>query len=108
MLGTRHDLYEVALCEVRSEHQEARQVKLSGGDGTEQRREALHESSCGNPAKCLVFRETELIDAVRVKARRCACAMNPALLDLGEVLEELREKSIRPTHERAGLREELG
>src|SRR4030095_2211342 len=66
VLGASEDLDEIVRGEQRSQHQQARQVELTGGDRVEQRGKAAHETGGGDAPKRLVFRETKLVNAIAV------------------------------------------
>jgi hypothetical protein len=82
-------------------------VKLPRGDGLQERRKAAHESSGGDAAKRFVFGEAEFVDAVGIKARTGANAVDPARFDLTEVREQARQELIRATDEPSRGGEEL-
>jgi hypothetical protein len=101
MLGEREDLHEIVGGEVRTQHQQAREVELAGGNGIEQHGKAAHEASRADAAERFVFGETQLVNTIRVQARASAGAMDPARFDLGEVREQARQQLIRATDEPA-------
>jgi hypothetical protein len=108
VLGTRKDLDQIILREVRAKHEQPCEVELAGTHSLEQCREASDETSGGNAAKGLVLREAELVDAVSVETRAGARAVNAAQFDLAEVNEELGEHLIRAAYEAARPSKELG
>jgi hypothetical protein len=83
-------------------------MELTRGQSIEQRRKALDETRSRDAAKCFVFREAELVDAVRVEARAGTRAVDSAGFDFSEMGEELSEELIGAAHEAACAREELG
>jgi hypothetical protein len=91
-----------------AEHEQPGEMELSGGESAEQYGEASDETSGGNAPEGLVFRQAELVDAIRVEARARAGAVNAAGFDLAEMDEELREQVVRTIHEAARPFEELG
>jgi hypothetical protein len=101
MLGEREDLDEIVGGDVGTEHQPAREVELTGGNGIEQRGKAAHEASCADAAKGFVFGKAEFVNAIGVEARAGTGAVDAARFDLGEVCEQARQQLVRATDEPA-------
>jgi hypothetical protein len=101
VLGEHEDLDEIVGGEVGIQHQQAREVELTSGNRIEQHGEAAYEASRADAAKGFVFGEAEFVDAVRVEARAGTSAVDAPRFDLGEVLEQARQKLIRATDEPA-------
>ena len=101
MFGEREDLDEIVGGEVRTQHQQAREVELTCGNGIEQRGKAAHEACRADAAEGFVFGKAELVDAVGVEARAGTSAVDTAHFDLGEVREQARQQLIRATDEPA-------
>ena len=99
VLGEREDLDEIFGGEVGTQHQQAREVEFTGGNGIEQRGKTAHEASRADAAECFVFGKAELVDAVGVEARAGTSAVDAALFDLGEVGEQARQELVRATDE---------
>jgi hypothetical protein len=99
VFGASEDLDEIVSGEQRSQHQQAREVELTGGDRVEQRGKAAHETGGSDATKRLVFREPKLVNAIAVEARASASAMDAARFDLPEVREQARQELVRATDE---------
>jgi hypothetical protein len=87
--------------EVRTQHQQAREVELTGGNGIEQRGKAAHEAGRADAAKGFVFGKAEFVDTIGVEARADTSAVDTALFDFGEVREQARQQLVRATDEPA-------
>jgi hypothetical protein len=93
---------------VRTEHQEASEVKFSCGYVIEQRGKAAHEAGGGNSAIRFVLRQAQFVDAVDIEARAGAGAVDAARLDLGEVGKQGGEQLVRATDEASRGDEQFG
>jgi hypothetical protein len=108
VLGTEQDLAEVLVGEVGSEHQEAGEVELAGGNRVQKNGETADETGGGDAAKGLVFGAAQFANAVGVQARTGTYSMDAARLDLAEVGEQGSERLVGAADETARGREQLG
>jgi len=107
VLGTLEYFALIGRCQVRAEHQQAGEMQLAAGHGVEQRGERFDETRRAGATKGCVFGETQLIDAVRVKASAGLGPMNAPRLDLGEVRQQICEQLVRRTDQATGAGEHL-
>jgi hypothetical protein len=91
-------------CQVRPEQEQPGEVELAGSDGIEQPRKFADEPRRRDAAHRRIFRQSELVDAVREQARARAGAVQTARFDLAQMREQRCEHVVRSSDQPARVR----
>src|SRR5687768_554016 len=106
-LSAREDLGEIRIREVRAQLQKTGEMELTSLDRAEEQRKAFDEPRSADTPIRSVLRHSQLVDAISIKTRAGARAMEPACLDLGQVCEQRPENAIRLADEPPRSREQV-
>ncbi len=108
MFGARQHLDQVLCRQVRAEQQHGREVQLAAGNSVEKLGKASQQPCRAHAPKRRIFRELQLVNAIRVHTGAGAAAMNAARFDLPQVRQQCPQQLIRGTDEPARDRKQLG
>jgi hypothetical protein len=104
VLGECQQLTMILLGKMGPEHQNARQVDLSGGDLLEEDRELSCNLGGASATEGGILGESKLVDTIGVEGRAGAFAMNAACVQFGQVREERGQELIGSSDEATSAR----